>query len=67
MNENLMIILRLIEISSDVDDGWCEVSGGLWDAISTECKEWPDLIEIQDGNPCCIRIKDEAKVLLKWG
>ncbi len=58
-------ILRLIERSKDIGDGWRQCSQRLWPAITTEAAKLEELVELDKENQR-IRITAAGKTLLKW-
>lgn len=59
-------LLRLIDRSPDAGDGWRAVSITLWPYINEQCGKFPSLVEVKDGKPGRVRLRDEGAALVRW-
>ena len=63
VNLNHKTMLRLIERSADIGEGWRQVSDALWDHVTENCH--PDLVEL-DVVSKRVRFTPDGVVLMKY-
>ncbi|OAN76672.1 hypothetical protein A8B82_14835 [Sulfitobacter sp. EhC04] len=63
LTENEIILLKLIERSPDIGDGWRQVSGSLWPLIAKQSH--PDLTELDAANKR-IRFTPEGQTVMRY-
>lgn len=60
-----MELLRLIQRSDDIGEGWRNVPNALWNFIQTQATKLPELVELHSTEQK-IRLTDEGLIVYKW-
>ena len=58
-------VLRLIERSRDVGDGWKQCSPQTWPHVRHYCQSLKELVEVDEVHRR-VRITSQGKLVLKW-